>query len=992
MEFQDPTIASLARQTGRDNTASVSSSSSVHHTAPAPSVPDAVHEKAKTQALKLSARIKATAKDPTHNNINDLITEADEWAKTVQERESPITKANRVKQLADWQAIILLTEPELPVEQHWDLEVVKRFWKRYLYIMTSTTPSRTPGKPLKSRTVSAWAAMLIHSIVLYTRDPNTQLKCGLRLLITDGLYQNLKDQVMTLVHEFKLDRHYDPRVYFGRAELGLIFETMLSSTKRNGRQVALQTMVRALYTFFFTLRGSSLGPSHKIWRDLNYVLLCGHLKIYCKGYADWEIMTRVLNYKNQYNSVTGGEQDFTARGVLHSHNALFDITTFLMAHLYLLKRFKKKYKTIDELLEDQSAEIELDPAFADTALFLEAAPGGKEFASPEVAAMSRSTTDSFRDWSGKTGLPKVGLGALRRETGNMYIVQLGKQLAEDVMNHEAKGTIRDFYSRNMGNLDLVRVRLGEVAGVNESAAGMQIKESDKRHAFMGPALECLIRRAKEEPAVHVPRNQKIRDDREEIKDNPDLVPLAQAADQAWEAFLACFNSNAADSSQTQHKRLMDYATGRATRKQKPVNFRQPWTEATLQTAYTEAQQVFLKKQTAILRQDKRQQEKTKSNDLLHGPLTGTAGERLEILDLLKTDRPSEHLKQALDNARASATAPQTYDKSGMEKWSRDLQRALTTVQVIEGHHAAEDDKEGDQDTLYEFFDKLALGDPMAKLLPPPSPDQRRAPPKPIADDDTEDDSRFTGDPIDESQEIDILQVPIAETRVALLKYLVEPVETAREYKQYLTVADGPKSRYKCPKCPAYVHMDPIPDPLLANIGVFERHIIEMHSQWKELELEIVVVNADGEKEYRCPAGDFSDATSVRAVRTHATSDECVKSSYHQALLRAHEQQVQRVRHRQHDEVEVEAELNDGEVSAESGEPHGMVVPMHVIAEAIEVRDDDRDRAVGNVMLDYLEKLGPETALPAGKKREGVSEQEWEELDLDRIDLNLEKML
>ncbi|KAK6966345.1 hypothetical protein R3P38DRAFT_2816427 [Favolaschia claudopus] len=129
-------------------------------------------------SLKLLAQIKATAKDPTHNNIDDLTAEADEWAKT----------------LADWQAIILLGEPELPVEQHWDLEVVK-------------------------------------------------------ILEVLSLYH--------VVPEFKLERHYDPRVYF-RCYVKHKMKWMASWAADDG------------YTFFFMLRGSSLGPSHKMWRDLNY--------------------------------------------------------------------------------------------------------------------------------------------------------------------------------------------------------------------------------------------------------------------------------------------------------------------------------------------------------------------------------------------------------------------------------------------------------------------------------------------------------------------------------------------------------------------------------------------------------------------------------------------------------------------------------------------------------------------------------------------------
>ncbi|KAJ7894681.1 hypothetical protein B0H14DRAFT_2559105 [Mycena olivaceomarginata] len=149
--------------------------------------------------------------------------------------------------------------------------------------------------------------------------------------------------------------------------------------------------------------------------------------------------------------------------------------------------------------------------------------------------MARSGSDTLRYWAGESGLPRVGLGGLRREAGNMYALQLGTRLVKDIMNHASdEGPHRDSYSRNMGNLPL---------------------KNDERHAFMGPAIECPIRRAQEEEVDVELAKQEKKDAKDALLEHPKLKPLHKVQEAAWSKYLDCFNAIARGYDVTQAKKI-----------------------------------------------------------------------------------------------------------------------------------------------------------------------------------------------------------------------------------------------------------------------------------------------------------------------------------------------------------------------------------------------------------------------------------------------------
>ncbi|KAJ7928995.1 hypothetical protein B0H13DRAFT_2310863 [Mycena leptocephala] len=773
-EFSNPTTARILHHSSKIRSTHTSTAAS--STSLAPAVPDGVQQKSEKRTMALSAKLRAAATDPNLNPIQALMDEAEEWARDVGSQESPLTQSRRIKILSDWESIMTLADPSLSREHHWDRNVVQKYADRFLYVMVKTTDPRANKKALKSRTVSGWLGLFLHSIVSYTRDPSTHVKCGLTLLINDGLYQKLKDQLLQLVKDFKLDRHLTPKIYFGRAELAIIFDTMLRSSVDHGRQVTIQNMIRFLFTFFFTLRGSSMGPSHRMWRDLNYVLLCGHIRIFCLGYMKWEFQIRVLQYKNNYNTVEGSEQVFTADGVLYAHNALFDLTPYMMAHLHLRDLFKKHYVSIEDLCADQSGEIELDPKYAETPFFLAATPGGRGFVSPPVAAMAASGSDTLRYWAAKSGLPQAGLGGLRREAGNMYVLQLGTRIAKDIMNHAPDGPHRESYSRNMGNLPLIGLRLGEIAGTEEgNVVGLRMKESDKRHAFMGPAVECLLRRSQVEPET--PDEMKLRRREEKEADDPKLRPLRLAEEAAWNVYLNCFNATARGYTMMKAKHVLNLATGKVEKRNAdviPVAFVSDWNETTTQPlldAFLKAHDSCMKMQRSLVRRKKEDGKNRKNQDLLDGPLTGSAEQRNEILAILAENKTDEHVLQAI----ADAKAPETTEPASMKQWAVKLSKAYLTASVLQQPLDNDPEDDANQDRIFNYLDRRTQSQSV-----PATAIKANAP-----TDDDQDETSFQRPPIIEGEEVDVLQLPIADIRRAVLEYLVQPVLAAREYAQYL---------------------------------------------------------------------------------------------------------------------------------------------------------------------------------------------------------------
>ncbi|KAJ7073251.1 hypothetical protein B0H15DRAFT_869610 [Mycena belliarum] len=829
------------------------------------------------------------------------------------------------------------------------------------------------------------------------------------LLVKHDMYRLIKAQVLQLVHDNHLNRHKEVKIYYGRHELSLILSTMLDASRRTGRSVVLQNMIRYLIPFYFTTRASTMGPTHRKWRDLNYVPVLGDLRFFVRGYMDWDIEFRFKHIKNSINTVEAEEQTVNMTGCLYTHNLPFDITLPFAAHLFLLKRFTVKYETIEEFTSDLSAELQIDPAFADTPIFLAGGPGGREFAEPEVAATAASIYESLRAWGNKCGIPRAGVTALRRETSNMYSLQLGHRVAKDALHHATDGPFRNSYSRNLQNHNLVQIRLGEVAGALESFPGAKITENHKRHGFKSWAVEALIRREQEE----TPEGTQVKEDAKRARvayktsllDLPDFKDVKDARLETWETYLRCYNATAAGYviGTLNANRLFGLATGDIdppkAEKGTPVAFKQPYNSEKTQPireSFIEAETAFLKKQKHYLRQYDRGVKNEKNKQLLQRPLTGLAADRNVIVEALSAPDPGVHLKKALSSASAP---PDLENLESLKRWATNLQIAQMAVSAIEdegpGSNLA---AQGDQDRLFAWLDSLSLNEPTPELASvatqrkaAKSKEDKEGPAAHDADD--EDDT--PGDDIDERSEEDILKIPVADARRALLEYYVLPVLAARAYAKY-KVEDG----YQCPRCSLYTHIKPLPVTILYSLVRFEEHILIRHSEWDDLELQIIEMGPDGAS-YHCPAGDFANAVSVKQVREHALSGNCVRGTIYANMARERAEATP-IRHKNDRDDNKSSRLgrsrkaNGLESDSEDSNFEGQVavkVPKPAVSFKARVQDliqtaastsldPDAAEAIADPLVKYVDGL-PELG-PARKGSKQPGEAEWDLLGLSEL--------
>ncbi|KAJ7677932.1 hypothetical protein DFH06DRAFT_1291313 [Mycena polygramma] len=950
----------------------------------APLVPDGIDNQARRKAAQLDRRIRATITDPTMNPAEQLRAWADDWQSTVQDSESPLTKKHREQSLSDWAGYLIVVEPNLPKDDHWARATVKSHAAKFLYSKVKTTPPRANKKVLKARTLTWWTGLLLHSIVTYTRD-STGHKCGISLLVTDGLYKEIKNAILKLIRDFKLDRHGNKRIYFGRTELQMILEKYLDSTEHEGRQVCVQHMNAYLVTFYFSSRASSLGPTHEMWREMDYEPLLRDLTILCFGRLNWEIDVDFLHYKTAINTAVGQKQTFRISGVSKAHNALFDLTVTLMAHLYMMEAFETKYK----------ASVSL--------IFRKATSKGRQFVEPPIAAKAQSFYTSLRYWAGKAGLPRAGYTALRRDTGNMFALQLGAKLAKDILNHHVQGVFRGSYSKNMQNLKLVGIRLGEVAGRKEGAPGEQLKEHDNMHLFASYAVEALVRADIQDPeAVKSEQDAARRTFRDSLKDKEPIKTLHESRVAAWDVYIKCFSATAKGyvMSTANANKIFKRATGELKLKHEdsnPLVFQDPWTKINTEPArkaFLDAEKSFLAKQKELLRRYDEDDKNTKNWDILSSPLSGTPEERRKMVETLMKEQPSRHIKQAVDDAMGRIAPPASLqDAAAVRTWASNLRdaSAATAVQEYDNDEDAQEEA-GDQDKLFAFFDRLSFDDPSPDLASPVAIDNVTANVTPADDDDEPEEplEPLENRPdVQESDEADVLDIPITDMREAMFLYLVQPVVTARSYAKYKQQHEDGKEEYKCPRCALYTHLDPVPEAAFPTIAKFNRHILSTHSEWADLELEMVDAESGT---FHCPAGDLTLAKTVEQVRDHAL-DDCVNAVAYRRLVQEAKDATpattdnRSFRHRRHGKSNVANDVHrfEEDDSEDDGAQETAIDAKsrtkRLLAAAADRTDSEDAATVGQNLIRYIDETdGDIPQLPQNSK--GVKQAEWDALGLD----------
>ncbi|KAG6911020.1 hypothetical protein DXG01_005435 [Tephrocybe rancida] len=800
--------------------------------------------------FKLAQRFFALAAehpDGLEGHIAETQKEMDEWVATVQSRESTKRQQARKRMSRAYHFMMNQHCPRIPPNEVWHADVVLEWAPKFLkFLVVNTAP--LPGrKVVKARTLIGWFSLFVHAIVRHCRDSGTGDACGMVVMTRMNLFEKLSDVVARLTRDFNLDRTYDRRLYFGRAEIHLMLNKALDDTA--GRHPNIQGMLKLLFPFYTSCRPSTLGPS-------------------CKEYLEAGL---------GHNKEQAKEQIFNFETVMKGHNMIFDVVTYVIADLFLRGAFLTKYKTTAELVADRRAELPLDPALAEEPFFLAIEPGGRDFKSPKSPARAESVSACVAKFAKLAGLPIGGGYCIRRDAGNEYLVDaqtkysglMGQETAVLFMAHEIKGTFMEHYSRGTADLNPVHLRLGEIDGTLASA-----RDIEKRHLFSSCAIEAIVRFSRQEESGIDP--EVIKEAEKQrcyiiVEATPEMMALEQKRVELWSGYVDCFTESAKTYSQDLTNNisfLYDLATGKKLNQKEEIPpLRIKPGKETLAVEKRDELMEFttndvFKTRKRLRKNYRAQAANAASHALKHGTLSGTDQDRYDAIN--RADELSKHISGLKITPLGSAAS--------RDMWVADIEDRNNNLL----HHFEDtEDLELDSEIITTIQNFTGRGkDRMQDPTPVETPAEQTL----LAEEEefyvaaNELSAAATESPIDaETIEYDFLQAPVEDIRYAFLNFLVGPVLAERQLK----LDELPNGQWNCHRCELYRHYDPIPTTLLPSLGALKRHI-----PWADLELQMVGAEGNGD--------------SVVQVRGHVVSENCVAEKQHLAMLTAHHSAIARL--------------------------------------------------------------------------------------------------
>jgi hypothetical protein len=181
-------------------------------------------------------------------------------------------------------------------------------------------------------------------------------------------------------HELNLSRHFERRIYYGKPVVALIVQNLMQDADSPARDANEETLLKILFTFYTTVRPSTLGAANSEVAELGRVnyskisrismlmpvlqfLKLKHLTIQNEGRGTISVRIRFEEYKvctcsdliSVLNSLleqgnlwtaTGTSQEFALEHVTEAHNLLFDFPLWLVTVLFRRGVFLNKYKVL----------------------------------------------------------------------------------------------------------------------------------------------------------------------------------------------------------------------------------------------------------------------------------------------------------------------------------------------------------------------------------------------------------------------------------------------------------------------------------------------------------------------------------------------------------------------------------------------------------------------------------------------------------------------
>lgn len=207
-------------------------------------------------------------------------------------------------------------------------------------------------------------------------------------------------------------------MYYGHAEVQLLFEQALRGTVSTGRPVKIQDNAIMAMSMYTGVRPSSLTAPYTEYLDERRYLICGDFTIHriANGSISCRIEVDIRHSKGWAIGAYSKLMTFVFEPVTKSHNVMFEPQLWILAHLWCRGAFGAM--TLDELMFGDEDEIEIIPEMRDQPVFVKADAGGRHLLDGEPVLSARLTA-SISSLARNAGLQPAGLGAFRKEVGNI---------------------------------------------------------------------------------------------------------------------------------------------------------------------------------------------------------------------------------------------------------------------------------------------------------------------------------------------------------------------------------------------------------------------------------------------------------------------------------------------------------------------------------------------------------------------------------------------
>uniref|UniRef100_D8PNE8 Expressed protein n=1 Tax=Schizophyllum commune (strain H4-8 / FGSC 9210) TaxID=578458 RepID=D8PNE8_SCHCM len=482
-------------------------------------------------------------------SVAELLKEINEHVEQHQSRASPKTISGRNLILARWMLLYIQVYGDRPLDYAWDPEIVQELAPRFLeFTLKFVLGVRNRKRPLKSRTVQWWMALLCQSIIRYVTDPKKDFApCGVQLLIEQQLFDTLSDQVVSLSNRFNLDRSPTRKLFFGLWEVLIMITGALEDMRTAPNPLYhIQSIIKILLPFYLTVRPTTIGPATQELLAQGFYIKLADIGIF-KEEKGYEVHFTLRAFKGHFQSHSDRPQRMVVRSVQRPELAPFDLPSWLIVYLISIGAFQD-FTTLDEFEASDVCQRHIKQEFLDYPLCCAANEGGHELLI-DIPAMAHHFSDNCRVLCRRNGLPQGGTHMVRRGSAHEYALASDAVTSGLILHHKPSGDTavqREFYSPGAEGVDVTALRLSTDPHISPAS----LQRIQDHHQQFSVAIDTLARIANDHvsyveygPAAAIKEYKQAANKaaNERGDAHPEVVQAEAARDNLLPAYVALYD-------------------------------------------------------------------------------------------------------------------------------------------------------------------------------------------------------------------------------------------------------------------------------------------------------------------------------------------------------------------------------------------------------------------------------------------------------------------